>query len=74
MHRIGKSESEMLDWVPAQLRVIRISRPKYACRVCNKVVQAAAPERPIAGGLATPMCSRKCSSAAHRGFWELDAI
>ena len=27
---------------------------KYACRVCNKVVQAAAPERPIAGGLATP--------------------
>ncbi len=54
MHRIGESESEMLDWVPAQLRVIRISRPKYACRVCNKVVQAAAPERPIAGGLATP--------------------
>jgi len=54
MHRIGESESEMLDWVPAQLRVIRISRPKYACRVCNKVVQAAAPERPIADGLATP--------------------
>jgi transposase len=54
MHRIGESESEMLDWVPAQLRVIRITRPKYACRTCNKVVQAAAPERPIAGGLATP--------------------
>jgi len=54
MHRIGESESEMLDWVPARLRVIRTTRPKYACRVCNKVVQAAAPERPIAGGLATP--------------------
>ena len=54
MHRIGESESEMLDWVPARLRVIRATRPKYACRVCNKVVQAAAPERPIAGGLATP--------------------
>jgi len=26
----------------------------FVCRVCNKVVQAAAPERPIAGGLATP--------------------
>jgi transposase len=54
MHRIGESESEMLDWVPARLRVIRTTRPKYACRVCNKVVQAAAPERAIAGGLATP--------------------
>jgi transposase len=36
------------------LRVVRIVRPKYTCRNCNKVVQAAAPERLIAGGLATP--------------------
>jgi transposase len=41
----------MLDWVPAQLRVVRIARRKYACRACNKVVQAPAPERLIAGGL-----------------------
>ncbi len=54
LHAIGESVSEMLDWVPAQLRVIRITRPKYACRICNKVVQAAAPERLIARGLATP--------------------
>jgi transposase len=54
LHAIGESVSEMLDWVPAQLRVVRISRPKYACRACNKVVQASAPERLIAGGLATP--------------------
>ena len=54
LHAIGESVSEMLDWVPAQLRVVRITRPKYACRSCNKVVQAAAPERLIAGGLATP--------------------
>jgi transposase len=53
LHAIGESVSEMLDWVPAQLRVVRISRPKYACRACNKVVQAPAPERLIAGGLAT---------------------
>lgn len=44
----------MLDWVPAQLRVLRILRPKYACRTCKNVVQAAAPERLIANGLATP--------------------
>ncbi|WP_246689069.1 MULTISPECIES: IS66 family transposase [unclassified Mesorhizobium] len=54
LHAIGESVSEMLDWVPAQLRVIRTTRPKYACRTCETVVQAPAPERPIAGGLATP--------------------
>ncbi|SKA39019.1 IS66 family transposase [Consotaella salsifontis] len=54
LHAIGESQAEMLDWVPAQLRVIRTIRPKYACRVCETVVQAPAPERLIAGGLATP--------------------
>ncbi len=53
-HAIGESVSEMLDWVPASLRVLRIRRPKYACRGCATVVQAPAPERVIAGGLATP--------------------
>jgi transposase len=54
LHGIGESVSEMLDWVPAQLRVVRITRPKYACWTCGTVAQAPAPERPIAGGLATP--------------------
>jgi transposase len=54
LHPIGESVSEMLDWVPAQFRVIRICRPKYGCRACGTVSQAPAPERPIAGGLATP--------------------
>jgi transposase len=54
LHVIGESVSEMLDWIPAQLRVVHISRPKYACRACGTVAQAPAPERPIAGGLATP--------------------
>ena len=54
LHSIGESVSEMLDWVPARVRVLRIRRPKYACRRCGTVSQAAAPERPIAGGLATP--------------------
>jgi transposase len=54
-HPIGENVSEMLDWVPAQLRVVRIALPKYACRSRNGgVVQAAAPERLIAGGLTTP--------------------
>jgi len=54
LHPIGESVSEVLDWVPAQFRVIRICRPKYGCRNCGTVRQAPAPERPIAGGLATP--------------------
>lgn len=54
LHAVGESVSEMLDWVPAQLRVVRIARPKYACRACGTIAQAPAPERPIAGGLATP--------------------
>lgn len=54
LHPIGESVSEMLDWVPAKLRVLRIRRPKYACRSCETVAQAPAPERVIAGGLATP--------------------
>jgi transposase len=43
----------MLDWVPASLRVIRIRRPKYGCRACGTIHQAAAPERLIAKGMAT---------------------
>lgn len=54
LHTIGESVSEMLDWIPAQFRVIRAVRPKYACRVCEMVMQVPAPERLIAGGLATP--------------------
>src|SRR5690349_18226245 len=54
LHAIGESREEMLDIVPAQLRVKVIRRPRYACRACEEaVVQAPAPERPITGGMAT---------------------
>lgn len=54
LHLIGETVSEMLDHVPARLRVIRICRPRYGCRSCGTIHQAPAPERPIAKGLATP--------------------
>ena len=54
LHLIGETVSEMLDHVPARLRVIRICRPRYGCRGCGTIHQAAAPERAIAKGLATP--------------------
>jgi len=54
LHRIGEDCAEMLDYVPALLRVKVIRRPRYGCRSCEgAVVQAPAPERPIDGGLAT---------------------
>ena len=54
LHAIGEDREEMLDLVPAQLRVRVIRRPRYGCRACEgAVVQAPAPERPITGGMAT---------------------
>ncbi|OYR08332.1 transposase C of IS166 homeodomain protein [Brucella grignonensis] len=54
LHRIGEDVSERLDIMPAQLRVIVVRRPKYACRACEDVVvQAPAPARLIEGGLPT---------------------
>ena len=54
LHRISEDSSERLDIVPAQMRVLLVRRPKYACRACEEVVlQAAAPARLIEGGLPT---------------------
>jgi len=53
LHSIGEDVSERLDIVPAQLRVLVVRRPKYACRACEAVVQAPAPARIIEGGLPT---------------------
>jgi transposase len=54
MHVIGEDRAEMLDYVPAQVRVKVIRRPRHGCRACEgAVVQAPAPERPIDGGMAT---------------------
>ena len=54
LHQVGEDRAEMLDYVPAQLRVRLIRRPRYGCRACEgAVVQAPAPERPIDGGMAT---------------------
>ena len=54
LHEIGDTVSEMLDYVPARLRVLRIRRPKYGCSACGTIHQAPAPERTIAKGLASP--------------------
>lgn len=50
---LGQDSNEMLDAVPIHWRVIRTVRPKYSCRSCEKIVQAAAPVKAIARGKAT---------------------
>ena len=54
LHKIGEDVSEVLDVIPAILRVLRTVRPKYACRSCtNGVVQAKILPRLIESGMAS---------------------
>ena len=53
MHVIGEETSERLDVIPAQYRVIITHRPRLACRACEKIVEAPAPEHLIKSGLPT---------------------
>src|SRR4051812_22019034 len=72
MHVIGEDTSEMLDIVPAQLRVKVIRRPRYGCRTCEEaVVQAPAPERPITGGMASEALLAQVLVAKYADFLPL---
>ncbi len=51
---LGEDVSEMLEFVPARFKVIRIVRPKLSCKACDCIVQEPAPNRPIDRGLAGP--------------------
>ena len=42
LKKIGEEVSEKLEIIPAQIRVIRTIRKKYACTDCRKVVKTAA--------------------------------
>jgi transposase len=52
--KIGEDVSEVLEKVPVEHKVIRYIRPKYACRGCEKIVQAPAPDLVISKGMAGP--------------------
>ena len=60
LHQMGESRSEMLEFIPAQIKVIEHVRLKYCCRGCdkhgikNKVKIAQLPASPIPKGIATP--------------------
>jgi transposase len=54
LKHLGEDVSEVLEYVPAILKVIQYLRPKLACAGCDRIVQAAAPSRPIERSIAGP--------------------
>jgi transposase len=60
LKHLGEDVSEILEYVPARFKVIRQVRPKLACERCERIVQAAAPSRPIERGVAGPDSWRMC--------------
>lgn len=50
---LGQDADEVLDLEPVVYKVIRHVRPKFSCRVCETIVQAPAPDKPIARGKAS---------------------
>jgi transposase len=51
---IGEDITEVLEKIPAQLKVIQYVRPKLACRTCEQIFQAHAPELPVLKGRPGP--------------------
>jgi transposase len=51
---LGEDVAEMLELVAAQLKVVETARLKKSCRQCERIVQPAAPVRPIQRGMAGP--------------------
>jgi transposase len=54
LKHLGEDVSEILEYVPERVLVIRQVRPKLACASCDRIVQAPAPSRPIERGIAGP--------------------
>lgn len=64
LQRIGEEISEQLDYKPAQVRVIRNIRPKYACPCCKTgVMIAPVPTQLLPKSLATPSLLAQITTA-----------
>jgi transposase len=54
LRKLGEDVSEVLERIPSHFQVIRQVRVKLACACCERIVQAAAPSRPIERCVAGP--------------------
>ena len=52
--KLGADVTEILEKIPARLKVIRHIRPKLSCRCCERIVQAPMPDLPIEKGRPGP--------------------
>ena len=52
--KLGEDVTEVLEKIPARLKVIRHIRPKLSCRSCERILQAPAPDLPIEKGRPGP--------------------
>ena len=51
---LGEDVTEVLEKIPARLKVIRHVRPKVSCRACETILQAPSPDLPIEKGRPGP--------------------
>ncbi|WP_445428834.1 IS66 family transposase [Alishewanella sp. HL-SH05] len=75
LHRMGEEVSEQIEFVPAQIRVIKNIRPKYSCRACENLgtelaIQIAdVPPAILPKSMATPsLLAQIISSKMHYGM------
>ena len=54
LKHLGEDVTEILEYVPERVKVIRQVRPKLACADCDRIVQAPAPSRAIERSIAGP--------------------
>jgi transposase len=52
--KLGEDVTEVLEKIPARLKVIRHIRPKLSCRSCETIIQAPSPDLPIEKGRPGP--------------------
>jgi transposase len=52
--KLGADVTEILEKIPARLKVIRHIRPKLSCRCCERIMQAPMPDLPIEKGRPGP--------------------
>src|SRR3974390_2334865 len=54
LRKLGEDSSEVVERIPAHFLVIRHVRVKLTCTCCERILQAAAPSRPVERGMAGP--------------------
>ena len=75
LHQMGEEVSEQVEFIPAEIRVIKHVRPKYSCRACERegtqvsIQIADVPDTIIPKSMATPsLLAQIVSNKMHYGL------